>query len=115
MAAARASMTPPRAAGPPSAPQQATARPMLLAQTPQRKYAEPTSNFGCIFKMLNDAIEEEEDTKGLVSTVRTALAEVHAQFRSWTVDLSEHAVGLELHHTSLCNASVAVGQARTQL
>ena len=44
-----------------------------------------------------------------------AIAQVHAQFSYWRIDLSEHAMGLEAHHASLFNANVAVSQSKNKI
>ena len=47
--------------------------------------------------------------------LRDAISLIRAQFSLWTVDLSEHAVGLESHHASLYNANVAVGKLQNKI
>ena len=51
---------------------------------------------------LDDAYAKQSSGEFL-QAVRDALALVHAQSSLWTVDLSQHAVGLEAHHSSLYN------------
>ena len=51
----------------------------------------------------------------VLRALRDALSLVHAQVSPWTVDFSDHAVGLESHHTSLYNANVAAGKLQNKI
>lgn len=63
---------------------------------------------------LHDAYAKQSSGEFL-QAVRDALALVHSQFSLWTVDLSQHAVGLEAHHSSLYNANLAVGKLQNKI
>ena len=63
---------------------------------------------------LDDAYSRQASIT-VLQALRDALALVHAQFSPWTVDFSEHAVGLESHHILLFNANVAVGKLQNKI
>lgn len=57
-------------------------------------------------QLIEDAISRQSCVD-FVQAVHEAIAQTHAQFSQfshWTLDLSEHAMGLEAHGASLYNA-----------